>query len=204
MLAPQITKTLLAATATLMLIACGSNDNSNNGSAQARSEQRVVLGNRSSEASFKPILSQPADTKWQSYDRPADYAGVTKLPTTFITMRDGVQLAASVTLPALSEGQVDTGKYPTILIQTSYNLTAGSFVGAIGGADPFMVQRGYATVVVDVRGTGNSTGNWEAFGADEQADFKEVAENTINITTSVGNIWQGVAIYVTSFYICCA
>lgn len=188
MLAPQITKTLLAATATLMLIACGSNDNSNNGSAQARSEQRVVLGNRSSEASFKPILSQPADTKWQSYDRPADYAGVTKLPTTFITMRDGVQLAASVTLPALSEGQVDTGKYPTILIQTSYNLTAGSFVGAIGGADPFMVQRGYATVVVDVRGTGNSTGNWEAFGADEQADFKEVAEWVTQQSWSNGSI----------------
>ena len=188
MLAPQITKTLLAATATFMLIACGSNDNSNNGSAQARSEQRVILGNRSSEASFKPILSQPADTKWQSYDRPADYAGVTKLPTTFITMRDGVQLAASVTLPALSEGQVDTGKYPTILIQTSYNLTAGSFVGAIGGADPFMVQRGYATVVVDVRGTGNSTGNWEAFGADEQADFKEVAEWVTQQSWSNGSI----------------
>jgi putative CocE/NonD family hydrolase len=176
MLASLITKTLLATATTLLLVACGSSDNSNNGSAQTRSEQRTTLGNRSSEARFKPILSQADGTQWQLYDRPADYAGVTKLPTTFITMRDGVQLAASVTLPALSEGQVDTGQYPTILIQTAYNLTAGNYVGAIGGADPFMVQRGYATVVVDVRGTGNSTGKWEAFGADEQADYKEVTE----------------------------
>ncbi|MDP1540291.1 MAG: CocE/NonD family hydrolase [Moraxellaceae bacterium] len=183
-------KTLFAATTAIVLAACGSNDNSgaNNGSGQARSEQRITLGNRSSEASFKPILSQPANTEWQSYDRPADYAGVTKLPTTFITMRDGVQLAASVTLPALSEGQVDTGKYPTILIQTSYNLSAGSLVSAIGGADPFMVQRGYATVVVDVRGTGNSTGKWEAFGAEEQADFKEVAEWVTQQSWSNGSI----------------
>ena len=33
-----------------------------------------------------------------------------------------------------------------------------------------MVKRGYATVVADVRGTGNSTGKWEAFGKTEQND----------------------------------
>ncbi len=194
MLRPKTKKTtspLFIIIISTLLFACGGgNDNSDRtpGTPGIDQSQRITLGNRSHEASFKPILSQPTGTQWQAYDRPETYPGVTKLPTTFITMRDGVKLAASVTLPALGEDQVDTSKYPTILIQTSYNLTAGNFVSAIGGADPFMVQRGYATVVVDVRGTGNSLGKWEAFGETEQADFKEVAEWVTQQPWSNGNI----------------
>ena len=50
----------------------------------------------------------------------------------------------------------------------------GGYVAGLGGADPYIVRHGYATVVVDVRGTGQSEGVWEAFGEAEQADYAEV------------------------------
>ena len=43
-----------------------------------------------------------------------------------------------------------------------------------------MVKRGYATVVVDVRGTGNSQGVWDAFGEKEQGDYSEVVDWVIS------------------------
>lgn len=170
----------LAAT-TILLAACGENSTTSPSASEAAPEQsqamqRMTMGNRNTLSEMKPVMMQAPNTKWTTYDRPANFAGMKKLPTTFITMRDGVKLAVSVTLPAAPNDPADAGKYPAILIQTAYNLTTGSFVPALGGADPYMVQRGYAAVVVDVRGTGNSTGKWEAFGADEKADFKEVAD----------------------------
>lgn len=173
--------TIALAVSTMILTACGENSDTSSTAAEAAPKQqtisqRMTLGNRNTLSVPKPIMTQNTNTKWTTYDRPASFAGVKKLPTTFITMRDGVKLAVSVTLPTLPTDLNHNGKYPAILIQTSYNLTTGNFVPALGGADPYMVKRGYATVVVDVRGTGNSTGKWEAFGDDEKADFKEVAD----------------------------
>ncbi|MEC3919116.1 CocE/NonD family hydrolase [Nocardia sp. CDC160] len=41
-------------------------------------------------------------------------------------------------------------------------------------ASPTLVKRGYAYLMVDVRGTGSSTGRWDFFSADEQRDYLEV------------------------------
>src|SRR3546814_21202606 len=91
-------------------------------------------------------------------------------------MRDGVQLAAYVTVPADADGNAIDTPLPVVLVQTSYNGAAGSVVSAIGGADPYITAHGYVTVTVDVRGTGQSQGEWEAFGEDEQADYGEVVD----------------------------
>src|SRR3546814_10541372 len=69
-------------------------------------------------------------------------------------MRDGVQLAAYVTVPADADGNAIDTPLPVVLVQTSYNGAAGSVVSAIGGADPYITAHGYVTVTVDVRGTG--------------------------------------------------
>ncbi|MGH3635241.1 CocE/NonD family hydrolase [Mycobacterium sp.] len=45
---------------------------------------------------------------------------------------------------------------------------AASFV------NPTLVSRGYAYLMVDVRGTGTSTGKWDFFGKTEQQDYLEV------------------------------
>ncbi|CAN0602024.1 unnamed protein product, partial [Ectocarpus sp. 12 AP-2014] len=49
----------------------------------------------------------------------------------------------------------------------------------------------YAHVVVDVRGTGNSAGNWEAFGDREQADYLEVVEWVVEQPWALDRIGLG-------------
>lgn len=140
----------------------------------------TTLGTRAETAQPYGTLAanRNANLDWRAfeYDRPADFPGQVTLPIQLIRMDDGVRLAAKVTLPATANGQAAPGPFPVILIQTSYNTSAGGFVPAIGGPDPYLVQRGYATVVVDVRGTGNSAGQWEAFGAREQKDYGQVVD----------------------------
>lgn len=66
-----------------------------------------------------------------------------------IPMRDGVRLAADVYRPRAP------GRYPTILIRTPYGR---AFEGARHGG--FFAPRGYAVVAQDVRGRGDSEGEW--------------------------------------------
>lgn len=109
---------------------------------------------------------------WFSYARAVDAPGTVALTGLKITMRDGAQLSASVALPADAAGQALPGPFPVILTQTGYNKS----IPAIPASNAFLVQRGYAHVSVDVRGTGLSGGSWEAFGETEQADYLEVID----------------------------
>ena len=129
----------------------------------------TTLGTRAAASEPGTSLVVHSDTRWVDYN-PADlYAGSAQQPLQFITMPDGVKLAAYTFLPADADGKAAAGPFPTILIQTAYN-------GALNGIDSYMVRHGYATVVVDVRGTGQSEGWWSAFGADEQADYGRVVD----------------------------
>lgn len=110
--------------------------------------------------------------QWQAYDREQDYPGMVSLPREFIEMRDGVRLSAHITLPANAQGEPVSTPLPVILTQTGYN----SSTNGVGGPNSYLVQRGYAHVYVDVRGTGNSEGVWEAWGPIEQADYAEVMD----------------------------
>jgi hypothetical protein len=74
----------------------------------------------------------------------------------FLTMRDGVKLAANVYLPA------GKGPWPVILTRTPY-LKDGRMFG--GGAKRY-TDAGYAYVLQDVRGKGHSQGFYEAFVPD--------------------------------------
>ena len=101
-------------------------------------------------------------TRWTPYTRPATHTVVTQ-SNVHIRMSDGVQLVADVNLPSAPSGT----RFPTIVTQTPYTK------GAIGGA-PYFVERGYAQVVVEVRGTGTSQGKWRGFDAREQRDGYEI------------------------------
>lgn len=185
---------------TLTLSACTEQNNkastTNSGTAgsgstvqtsQASATGFSTLGTRS--ASAKQVATSPeAPQQWVNYDRPSDFPSMVELPNQFIKMKDGTELAVSVTLPATANGQAAMGQFPAILIQTAYNKSAGRYTTGIGGADPYLVQRGYATVVVDVRGTGNSQGVWDAFGEKEQADYTEVVDWLIKQNWSNGNV----------------
>lgn len=173
--ARRLAAALCAAVATL-LAACGSSSPADGGAAAASGW--TTLGTRAAPAAKGTAITRNANAVWSDYDPAPLYPGMASLPMQYVAMRDGTQLAVYVTLPADADGHPVTTPLPTILIQTSYNGASGTVVPAIGGADAYMVQHGYATVVVDVRGTGQSQGDWEAFGEDEQADYAEMVDWT--------------------------
>lgn len=88
----------------------------------------------------------------------------------YVTMRDGVELSVNVTLP----GPVEDGPYPTVIEYSGYgpsnpNATEpGSMIAQLLG--------GYATVGVNMRGTGCSGGVFDVFNPAQQADGYDVVE----------------------------
>jgi len=169
---------LLAAACALMVAAggCGGSGGSDDSGIQAQKSDWSTLGTRATTAETGSDISSNADAVWSDYDPPAAYAGAAQQPLQYITMRDGTRLAAYLALPADADGEAVAGKFPTVLIQTSYNGVSGQLVPALGGADELLVTHGYASITVDVRGTGQSEGSWEAFGPTEQADYAEVVD----------------------------
>lgn len=93
-----------------------------------------------------------------------------------IPMSDGIVLRANVYLPA------NPGRYPTVLTATGYNKDAGTPTGecansasqGIAGDEPALAEKGFAVMVIDDRGTGDSGGKWESWGERTQQDYKEV------------------------------
>lgn len=77
-----------------------------------------------------------------------------------IPMRDGTKLAASVYLPA------QEGRYPVILTRSPYGKPGANF----GEAKKY-TAKGYAMVVQDCRGRGQSEGLWDPFRYDVQDGF---------------------------------
>ncbi|AXQ31403.1 CocE/NonD family hydrolase [Solimonas sp. K1W22B-7] len=117
-----------------------------------------------------------ASAKWFDYDRSEEFAGMQQLPEQKIEMSDGVKLSVKVALPEDAEGNVINVRMPVILTQTGYNKSLATVIPAFPTFNSYFVQRGYAHVAVDVRGTGVSEGDWEAFSEREQLDYKEVMD----------------------------
>jgi uncharacterized protein len=112
----------------------------------------TTLGTRSLISQPEQVITSNAGATWSDYNPPEIYPNTVEQKLQYITMRDGIKLAVYVTLPADDNGNAIPGQLPAILIQTSYNDSVKN------NADPYMVKHGYVTVVVDVRGTGQSEG----------------------------------------------
>ena len=101
-------------------------------------------------------------------------------------MRDGVRLAVDVYLPSDSGGTALPSALPTIVIFTPYYRRFALRSDAPPSSEPsisagryrdFFVPRGYALVVVDVRGTGASFGVREGFRSPkERDDYREIVD----------------------------
>ena len=102
--------------------------------------------------------------------RPATY-GVAKESNVPITMDDGAVLEANVLRPADASGKPAKGTFPVLLTQTPYNKEFTS----LNFENDYLIQRGYIQVIVDVRGTGSSEGEWTSFGRREQKDYCQTA-----------------------------
>src|SRR4051794_8535933 len=105
---------------------------------------------------------------WTSYDRPAQFATVTDKDVP-ITMSDGVTLYSDVIRPD------KPGRYPVMVEQTPYNKNVVDGSTSFGD-NTYFAQRGYVVVIVDVRGTGSSEGQWQSFDDREQRDGFDVVQ----------------------------
>lgn len=118
----------------------------------------------------------PAAPGWSAYDRPATN-GETVTRDLPIVLRDGVVLRADLYAP-------DTpGPHPVLVELTPYSKS-----GPLAITYPYLVRRGYAQLIVDVRGTGASQGQWDSFGAEEQRDGPEVVEWAARQPWSTGRV----------------
>jgi hypothetical protein len=135
-------------------------------------------------AAFAGVLVVPVSAQaaphWTSYDRPAQYTTVTDKDVP-LTMSDGVKLYADVIRPA------QPGRYPVMLEQTPYNKSLVDGSTAFGDTS-YLAQRGYVVVIEDVRGTGNSQGQWQSFDDREQRDGFESVQWAASQSWSDGKV----------------
>ena len=121
-------------------------------------------------AAFAGALLVPAIARadWTPYTRAAQYSTVTDKDVQ-ITMSDGIKLDSDVIRPSAP------GKYPVLVEQTPYNKSLVDSSTTFGD-NTYFAQRGYVVVIVDVRGTGSSEGQWQSFDDREQRDGYEVTQ----------------------------
>ncbi len=131
----------------------------------------------------------PPSRYWAT--RPAEFALPEKPGSRYVTMRDGCRLAVDVWLP-----QGATGPLPAILIHTPYYRRFAMRPGGEGESCPnaakfrdAFVPRGYALVVVDIRGTGASFGTRDSFRSPrEREDAREISDWIVAQPWSDGRI----------------
>jgi uncharacterized protein len=95
--------------------------------------------------------------------------GIVEQKNVPVTMSDGTVLRANVYDPAVN-GKAAPGRFPVLLTQTPYGKDSLGAAGGATGEDQYLVQRGYIDVVADVRGTGDSGGQFGFFDPAQQQD----------------------------------
>ena len=180
----------------LQLTACGGGSGSAPTVANAPNSPNANTGGDSGDDTDNDAgeeESTPVNLAWsEPYQRDEEYPNTVNLPQQLITMRDGIRLAATVTLPADENGNAIDGPFPVIATFTGYNQA----LGAIGAADPALVKRGYAYIIVDLRGTGAAEGSWQAFSQIDQDDIGELLEYIKVQPWSNGSIGMNGASYM--------
>ena len=128
---------------------------------------------------------------------PPRYQGV-ETYSVYITVRDGVKLAADISLPEnLPEGR----RIPVLLVQTRYwrsfemrapfkwFLKPEILNPYFRDFKPFFTSHGYAIVTVDVRGTGASFGSWpHPWDRESTLDASDIIDWIINQSWSDGQV----------------
>jgi putative CocE/NonD family hydrolase len=120
-------------------------------------------------------------TSFPTYAPKAVASGSRLLSDQSIRMSDGTVLKADITLPNGVRGRV-----PTALTVTGYGKT--SPISLLGGGGGSLVRHGYATVVVDDRGTGSSGGVWDSWSERTQRDYREILDWIVQQRWSDGRI----------------
>jgi uncharacterized protein len=128
--------------------------------------------------------------------RPPAFAVPARPLSRYVAMADGCRLAVDVHLPAAAQ-PADVRRWPAICVFTPYYRRFKLKPGA-AATEPspnifkyrdMFVSRGYALVVVDVRGTGASFGTRDSFRSPkERADYRAIADWIVAQPWSDGRI----------------
>jgi putative CocE/NonD family hydrolase len=124
---------------------------------------------------------KPCGSVFPTYTPKVVATGSQVLADQALTMSDGTVLRADVTLP-----QGVRGRVPAALTITGYGKQ--SPISLLGGGGSALVRYGYATVVVDDRGTGSSSGTWDSWGPRTQQDYREVLDWIVRQPWSDGRV----------------
>ncbi len=111
----------------------------------------------------------------------------------------GTTIRVNEIYPTTASGKPAKGPFPVLLTMTPYGKGQGgssspgsasspSGGAATGGADNYLVQRGYIDVVEDVRGTGDSNGSWGLFDPIQQQDAIKVLNWAAHLPHSDGRV----------------
>ena len=111
----------------------------------------------------------------------------------------GTTIRVNEIYPTTASGAPAPGRFPVLLTMTPYGKGQGgsSTPGSAqapgggsptGGADNYLVQRGYIEVVMDVRGTGDSNGQWGLFDPIQQQDAIDVVNWAAHLPNSTGSV----------------
>ncbi len=111
----------------------------------------------------------------------------------------GTTIRVNEIYPTDRSGNPAKGKFPVILTMTPYGKGSGgsSAPGSAnsagggsptGGANNYLVQRGYIDIVEDVRGTGDSGGQWGLFDPIQQRDAIHVLHWAARLPHSNGRV----------------
>jgi putative CocE/NonD family hydrolase len=111
----------------------------------------------------------------------------------------GTRIRVNEIYPTTGNGKPAKGKFPVVLTMTPYGKGEGgsSLPGSAqkpgggsvtGGANNYLVQRGYINIVEDVRGTGSSNGSWGLFDPIQQRDAVKVLHWAAHLKHSDGRV----------------
>jgi uncharacterized protein len=108
----------------------------------------------------------------------------------------GTTIRVNEIYPTTASGQPAKGPFPVLLTMTPYGKGQGGSSSAgtssasspTGGADTYLVQRGYIEVVEDVRGTGDSSGSWGLFDPIQQRDAIKVLDWAAHLPHASGTV----------------
>ena len=130
----------------------------------------MVWGGRAAHAAATWTPGPASYDVYEKDDIPITVTNVDGKTTTVLRANVGLPAPKGSADPVSSKAPAPAaGQFPVIVTQTPYRKDGGLF-----GVDKYFVQRGYAYVIVDVRGTGSSQGSWDSFGAQEQHDGPQI------------------------------
>lgn len=146
-------------------------------------------------AASAPATARPSVHDYRATARLSAPTHTTKRDRLSVGMPDGVALHVEVVRP------VEPGRYPVILEASPYHGTLSDRQGTRilpGPRDPstgspigltgYFAPRGYAVVMVDLRGTGQSSGCLDHLGPHDAADLKAVVEWAASQPWSTGRV----------------